>query len=221
MQQFAYYDPTLNPLFSKLRAAANKAYTAVARLVSHLRSVVPLSVFISIIALSVSILSTRYSVLGMKVAQRAYLTYQITVTNGAEVIDSVAKDKDFFMTYQITITNMGNTPAELITPKLNVIPDPDRRPLMITFPTTPFDLGPKESRTLTGQAMFKHVFHARQIPGFSTGLNGQLEYRDAFGDPGVRQVCYQLIFESSLTGGFCGSVIQQLEITDRGVRANP
>ncbi len=100
----------------------------------------------------------------MKVAQRAYLTYQIAVTNGAAVIDSVANDKDFFMTYQITITNMGNTPAELIT--LNVIPDPDRRPLMITFPTTPFDLGPKESPTLTGQALFKHAFHVRQIPGF-------------------------------------------------------
>ena len=100
----------------------------------------------------------------MKVAQRAYLTYQIAVTNGAAVIDSVANDKDFFMTYQITITNMGNTPAELIT--LNVIPDPDRRPLMITFPTTPFDLGPKESTTLTGQALFKHAFHVRQIPGF-------------------------------------------------------
>ena len=157
----------------------------------------------------------------MKAAQRAYLTYQIAVTNGATVIDSVAKDKDFFMTYQITITNMGNTPAELITPKLNVIPDPDIRPLMITFPTTPFDLGPKESRTLTGQAMFAHVFHARKIPGFSTGLNGELKYRDVFGDPGSRQVCYQLIFENGLTGGFCGSVIQQLEITDRGVRANP
>ncbi len=206
--------------FGKLRAAAGKTSAAIARLLSYFRSL-PLAVLISTIALVVSIYSTRYSILGMKVAQRAYLTYQVAVTNGATVIDSVAKDKDFFMTYQITITNMGNTPAELITPKINVMPDPDRPPLMITFPTNPFDLGPKESRTLTGQALFMHMRHVRQIPGFSTGLNGELGYRDVFGDPGSRQVCYQLIFENSLTGGFCGSVIQQLEITDRGVRANP
>lgn len=207
-------------LFDKLRGAAQEIYAGILRMYSFLRHF-PYAVLISIFALGVSVFSTRYAIFGMKAAQRAYLTYQIAVTNGAAVIDSVAKDKDFFMTYQITITNMGNTPAELITPKLNVIPDPDRRPLMTTFPTTPFDLGPKESRILTGQAMFKHVFHARQIPGFSTGLNGQLEYKDVFGDPGVRQVCYQLVFEGSLNGGFCGSVIQQLEITDRGVRANP
>jgi len=159
--------------------------------------------------------------LGMKVAQRAYLTYQVNATNAATVVDSVAKDKDFFMTYQITITNMGNTPAVLITPKINVIPDPDRPPLMITFPTNPFDLGPKESRTLTGQALFKHMRHVRQIPGFSTGFSGLIEYKDVFGDSGVNHVCYQLIFENSVSGGFCGSVIQQLEISDRGVHTNP
>lgn len=208
------------PPFSEIRAAAEKAFGAAGRLPSYFRPA-PLAVLISIIALSVSIYSTHYAVLGMKVAQRAYLTYQITVTNGAAVIDSVAKDKDFFMTYQITITNMGNTPAEQIMPRINVMPDPDRRPLMIIFPANPFDLGPKESRTLTGQAMFKHTFHNRQIPGFSTGLNGQLEYKDVFGDSGVRQVCYQLIFEKGLTGGICGSVFQQLEITDGSAQTNP
>ena len=210
----------MNLPFGKLRAAAHKTSAAFARLLSYFRSV-PLAVLISTVALLVSIYSTRYAVLGMKVAQRAYLTYQVAVINGATVIDSVAKDKDFFMTYQITVKNMGNTPAELVTPKINVMPDPDRPPLMITFPTNPFDLGQKESRTLTGQALFKHMRRLRQIPGFSTGFNGQLEYKDVFGDPGVRQVCYQLIFETSLTGGFCGSVIQQLEISDRGVHTNP
>lgn len=210
----------MNLLFGKLRAGARKTSAAFSRLLSYFRSV-PLAVLISTVALLVSIYSTRYAVLGMKVAQRAYLTYQVAVNNSATVIDSVAKDKDFFMTYQITITNMGNTPAELITPKINVIPDPDRPPLMITFSTTPFDLGPKESRTLTGQALFKRMRHSRQIPGFSTGFNGQLEYKDVFGDSGVRQVCYQLIFENGLTGGFCGSVIQQLEVSDRGVHTSP
>ncbi len=207
-------------VFSKLRAVGHKTYAAFARLFSSLRSL-PIAVFISMIALVVSVYSTRYSILGMKVAQRAYLTYQVTVTNGATVLDSLAKDKDFFMSYQITITNMRNTPAQFITPKIGVIPDPDRPPLMLTFPANQFDLGPKESRTLPGQVLFKHIYHVRQIPGFSTGFNGQIEYKDVFGDAGVRAVCYQLVFENSLTGGFCGSVIQQLEITDRGVRVNP
>jgi hypothetical protein len=172
----------------------------------------PWAIFISALSLVVSIYSTRYATFGLKAAQRAYLTYQVAVTNAETVIGSVANDKDFFMTYQITITNVGNTPAELITPKINVVPDPDRPPLMITFPTNQFDLGPKESRTLTGQALFQHVRHVRQIPGFSTGFSGQIEYKDVFGDSRSRSVCYQLVFENTRNGGFCGSVIQQLQV---------
>ena len=81
------------------------------------------------------------------------------------------------------------------------------------FPTlNQFDLGPKESRILTGQALFKHVHHVRKTPGFSTGFRGQIEYKDVFGDHRVRTVCYQLVFENTLSGGFCGSVIQQLQV---------
>jgi hypothetical protein len=178
----------------------------------HLRSW-PLAIVIYAFSLLVSIYSTRYATFGLEAAQRAYITYQIAVTNAETVIESVGNDKDFFMTYQITITNVGNTPAELITPKVNVIPDPDRPPRMVTFPTlNQFDLGPKESRTLTGQALFQHVRNVRKIPGFSTGFSGQIEYRDVFGDSRIKPVCYQLIFESTLNGGFCGSVIQQLQI---------
>jgi hypothetical protein len=189
------------------------------RALSHLRSgrlTVSISVLataISAVALVVSFYGTCNATRGMKAAQRAYITYQVAVTNAETVIDSVTKDKDFFMTYQITLTNVGNTPAELITPKISVVPDPDRPPLMVTFPTlNQFDLGPKESRILTGQALFKHVRHVRKIPGFSTGFSGQIEYKDVFGDPGVRIVCYQLIFENTLTGGFCGSVLHQLQL---------
>ena len=182
------------------------------RALRQLRSL-PWAVLISAIALAVSIYSTRNATLGMKAAQRAYITYQVGVTNAETVIDSVTKDKDFFMTYQVTVTNVGNTPAESIMPRINVVPDPDRPPLMITFPTlTQFDLGPKESRILTGQALFKHVRHIRKAPGFSTGFTGQIEYKDVFGDSGIKPVCYQLVFENALNGGFCGSVIQQLQI---------
>ena len=134
------------------------------RALRHLRSW-PWAIVISAIALFVSIYSTRNATLGMKAGQRAYLIYQVAVTNAETVIDSVTKDKDFFMTYQVTVTNVGNTPAESITPRINVVPDPDRVPLMITFPATnQFDLGPKESRILTGQALFKHVRHIRKAP---------------------------------------------------------
>jgi len=182
------------------------------RALRHLRSW-PWAVLISAIALAVSIYSTRTATVGMKAAQRAYITYQVAVTNAETVIESVSKDKDFFMTYQVIVTNVGNTPAESITPRINVVPDPDRPPLMITsFESNQFDLGPKESRLLTGQALFKHLRHIRKAPGFSTGFTGRIEYKDVFGDPGIKPVCYQLVFENALNGGFCGSVIQQLQI---------
>jgi hypothetical protein len=214
-----------NVVFSKLRAAGG-TLSAFARLISYIRPhltalISILAVLISMTALSVSIYSTLWAVRGMKAAQRAYLTYQVTVTNGAAVLDSIAKGKDFFMSYQMTITNVGNTPARFITPKIRVMSDPDRPPLMVTFPTNQFDLGPKESRTLPGQALFRQMHRVRQIPGFSTGFNGQIEYVDVFGDPGVWAVCYQLVFESSLTGGFCGSVLQELKITDPAAPPNP
>lgn len=212
--------PKPNVLVGKLRNVANHVYAGFTRLYSSLRGF-PYPILISLIALAVSIYSTRYSVFGLKAAQRAYLTYDVTVTNAATVLDSVAKDKDFFMYFQIKVTNMGNTPAQFINPKIRVIPDPDRPPLMMTFAATQFDLGPKESRSLPGQVMFKHMNNVRKIPGFSTGFEGQLEYKDVFGDSGERAVCYQLVFESSLNGGFCGSVLQQWQITERGVQGNP
>lgn len=175
----------------------------------------PWSVLISGIALVVSIYSTRYATLGMKAGQRAYISYQITVDNPEAVIDSVAKDRDFFLAYQVTVTNIGNTPAESVTPKIDVVSDPDRHPVMITFPSLQqFDLGPKESRILKGQALFHHLRNVRKLPGFSTGLSGQIEYKDVFGDSGTKSVCYQLIFQNALNGGFCGDVIQQLEVRE-------
>ena len=72
----------------------------------------PWAVCISALALVVSVYSTRGDSRGMKVAQRAYITYQVAVTNAETVIDFVTKDKDFFMTYQITVSNVGNTAAE-------------------------------------------------------------------------------------------------------------
>ena len=156
-------------LSGKLQTAAHSVYTGLARIYLFFRHF-PYAVLISTVALVVSIYSTRYAVFGMKAAQRAYLTYELTVTNTPTVLDSVEKGKDFFMSFEIKITNMGNTPAQLITPRISAIPDPDRPPLMMTFTTTPFDLGPKESRILPGQVLFKLMRHVRQIPGFSTGF---------------------------------------------------
>ena len=150
----------------------------------------------------------------MKVGQRAYLKYEVAVTNGNEVVAAVHTDKDFFLTYQVTVTNMGNTPADSIYPKFNVVPDPDRSPVMITFPTLEaFDFGPKESRILTGQALFKHFRNVRGIPGFTTGFTGQIEYKDVFGETQVKQVCYQVLVSGDFArGGLCGTVIQMLQI---------
>jgi len=204
----------------KVRAAARWVYAGLTRIYSFVRHF-PYAVLISLFALAVSIYSTRYSVFGMKAAQRAYLTYEITVTNAQTVLDSIAKDKDFFMYFQLKVTNMGNTPAQFVNPQLRPVPDPDRPPVMMSFTATPFDLGPKESQSLPGQILFAHRNHVRQIPGFSTGFTGQIEYKDVFGDSGKRTVCYQLVFESSLNSGFCGSIIQQWGISDKGVRGNP
>ena len=175
--------------------------------------VASISALIAAISLSVSIYSTLNATRGMKAAQRAYITYQVAVTNAEVVINSVAQDKDFFMQYEVTVTNVGNTPAEAITPKINILPDPDRPPLMIQFANEmQFDLGPKESRVLPGQASFQHMRHVRKEPGFSTGFKGEIDYKDVFGDSGKKDICYQLVFGSTLNGGFCGSVIQHLEI---------
>ena len=169
---------------------------------------------IAFVALLVAFLSLWTSCQAMKVGQRAYLTYQVAVTNGNQVLEALRVDKDFFLTYQVTVTNMGNTPADSIYPKINVMPDPDRTPVMLTFPTLEaFALGPKESRVLTGQALFKHVRNVRDLPGFTTGLKGQIEYKDVFGDSQVKQVCYQfLVSGDSASAGMCGTVMQILQI---------
>lgn len=172
---------------------------------------------IAIVALFVAWGSLRTSERSMKVSQRAYLGYEIAVTNGNQVAEALRADRDFFLYYQVTVTNMGNTPADSISPKLNVLPDPDRPPLMITFPTAAFDLGPKESRVLTGQALFKHMHSIRQLPGFSSGFTGQIEYKDVFGDRQVKEVCYQfLVSGDTPSAGKCGTIIQLWQIKQPG-----
>lgn len=150
----------------------------------------------------------------MKVSQRAYLTYLVVVTNGKDVVSSLAADQDFFLNYQVTVTNMGNTPADSIYPKIQVTPDPDRTPVMVNFPTNAaFELGPKESRALPGQALFQHVHHVRGVVGLATGFSGLIEYKDVFGESQLKNVCYQFVVAGdSATGGTCGTVMQRLEI---------
>src|SRR6267378_91674 len=149
---------------------------------------------IAIVAVVIAILSLWTNQRAMKVSQRAYLTYQVAVTNGNEVVESLRTDKDFFLNYQIMVTNMGNTPADSIYPKISVVRDPDRTPVMVTFPTlAAFDLGPKESRVLTGQALFKHFNDVRGLPGLTTGFMGQIEYKDVFEDSQVKLVCYTFL----------------------------
>lgn len=169
---------------------------------------------IAIAALVIAWGSWETSQRSMKVGQRAYLEYEVAVTNGNQIVEALHADRDFFLTYQVTVTNMGNTPADSIYPKINVVPDPDRSPVMITFPTLEaFDLGPKESRILTGQALFKHFRNVRGIPGFTTGFTGQIEYKDVFGETQVKQVCYQFLLSGdSARSGLCGTVIQMLQI---------
>ena len=84
-------------------------------------------------ALLVAFLSLWTSQRAMKVGQRAYLTYQVVVINGSQVVEDLRADKNFFLTYEVTVTNMGNTPANSIYPKISVVPDPDRIPVMVTF----------------------------------------------------------------------------------------
>lgn len=172
-----------------------------------------LSPLIAIVAVWIAIRSLGTSQQSMKVGQRAYLTYQVTVTNGNQVVEALRKDKDFFLTYQVMVTNMGNTPADSIYPKINVVRDPDRTPVMVSFPTlAAFELGPKESRVLTGQALFKHVHNVRGLPGLTTGFTGQIEYKDVFEDSRVKQVCYTfLVSGDSASGGMCGTVMQLLQ----------
>jgi hypothetical protein len=173
-----------------------------------------LAPLLALVALCVAFKSCEISQRSMKVAQRAYLTYQVTVNNGNQVLEALRANQDFLLTYQVTVTNMGNTPADSILPKISVAPDPDRTPIMVTFPSEqPFDLGPKESRMLTGQALFKHLHNVRGLPGFATGFKGQIEYKDVFGDAQAKQLCYQFIVSGdSVSGGMCGTVMQILQI---------
>jgi hypothetical protein len=172
-----------------------------------------LSTLIAVVAVLIALSSLETSQRSMKVGQRAYLTYQVAVTNGNEIVEALRTDKDFFLTYQVMVTNMGNTPADPIYPKINVVLDPDRTPVMVNFPTlAAFALGPKESRVLTGQALFKHVHNVRGLPGLTTGFAGQIEYKDVFGDSQVKQVCYTfLVSGDSTSGGTCGTVMQLLQ----------
>lgn len=169
---------------------------------------------IAVVALLVAFLSLWTSQRAMKVGQRAYLQYQVSVTNGNQVVEGLHADKDFFLNYQLVVTNMGNTPADSIYPKVNVVPDPDRTPVIITSPSLDgFELGPKESRTLTGQALFKHFHNVRGLPGFSSGFTGQIEYKDVFGDSQAKKICYQfLVSGDSASGGPCGTIMQTLQI---------
>ncbi len=152
----------------------------------------------------------------MKVGQRAYLSYQVAVLNGPEAIEALRADKDFFLNYQITIANVGNTPAESIYPKITVARDPDRVPVAVQFPDlVPFELGPRDSRVLTGQALFKHVRNARGSPGLSTGFTGQIEYRDVFQEPQAKRVCYQFeVSGDSVAGGMCGTIMQMWQLKE-------
>ena len=88
---------------------------------------------IAIVALLVAFLGWCTSQWSMKVGQRAYLIYQVAVTNGNQVMEALRADKDIFLNYQVTVTNMGNTPADLIYPKISVVPDPHRTPLWSLF----------------------------------------------------------------------------------------
>ena len=134
--------------------------------------------------------------------------------NAKEVVDALAADKDFFWNYQVTVSNVGNTPASLITPDISVAPDPDRKPVMINFPNLlPFELGPKEARVLTGQALFKHFRNVRKMAGLSSGLSGRIKYEDVFGGPQVKQVCYTFwVSGNAASSGMCGTVLQVLQI---------
>jgi len=165
---------------------------------------------IALVAVGIAVQSLRTSQQSMKVGQRAYLNYQVAVNNGSEIVEKLRSDKDFFLNYQVTVTNLGNTPADSIYPKLNVVPDPDRTPVMVNFPALlSFELGPKESRVLSGQALFKHIHNVRHIPGFTTGFVGQIEYMDVFGDLQVKPVCYSFqVSGGSASDGACGTVLQ-------------
>jgi hypothetical protein len=173
-----------------------------------------LSLLNAIVAVWIALLSLWTNQRSMKVGQRAYLTYQVAVTNGNEVVEALRKDKDFSLTYQVMITNMGNTPADSIYPKISVVRDPDRTPVIVTFPTLEaFELGPKESRVLTGQALFKHFNNVRGLPGLTTGFTGQIEYKDVFEDSQVKHVCYTfLVSGDSASGGMCGTVMQHFQV---------
>src|SRR6266403_1655562 len=59
-----------------------------------------LSPAIAVIATIIALLSFWNSQRSMKVGQRAYLTYQVVVSNGREVVEALHADKDFFLNYQ-------------------------------------------------------------------------------------------------------------------------
>ncbi len=169
-----------------------------------------LSPSIALVAAWIAIQSLRTSQQSMKVGQRAYLNYQVAVTNGNEIVEKLREDKDFFLNYQVVVTNIGNTPADSIYPKIRIVLDPDRTPIMVNFPTlAAFELAPKESRVLVGQALFTHFHNVRGLPGLTTGFTGQIEYKDVFGDSQVKQVCYTfLVSGGAASGSTCGTVMQ-------------
>ncbi len=172
-----------------------------------------LSPLIAVVAVGIAMQSLRTSQQSMKVGQRAYLNYQVAVTNADEIVGKLREDKDFFLNYQIVVTNLGNTPAESISPKINVVVDPDRTPVMVNFSPLPFELASKESRVLAGQALFKHIHNVRGLPGLATGFVGQVEYTDVFGDWQAKQVCYTFIVSGGVaSGGMCGTVMQKWQV---------
>jgi hypothetical protein len=76
-----------------------------------------------------------------------------------------------------------------------------------------FELGPKETRILDGQALFSRVHRVRAFSALGTGFTGQIEYRDAFGDLHAKEVCHDfLALATSASGGACGTVMQRLRI---------
>jgi len=149
-----------------------------------------------------------------KAAQRAYVTYDAKVTNPEEAVAALRMNKDFFLRYQVTVTNSGLTPANSVVPDINFAVDPDWTAIMVTFPNDQsFDLAPKETRTLPGQALFKKFRQVRKFPGVSTGLQGDVEYRDVFKEAQRKDVCFTIeITPVGVSTGVCGTVFQQWSI---------
>jgi hypothetical protein len=149
-----------------------------------------------------------------KAAQRAYLTYEAKVTNPGDAVSAVRATKDFFLQYEVRVSNSGLTPAFSVVPKVNFRVDADWTAVMITFPNEqPFELAPKESRLLSGQALFTKFRQIRKLPGITTGLQGSFEFQDIFKERQHKDVCFTIdISNTGLSSGTCGTVFQQWTI---------